>query len=92
MMLIFVFIQLLAAIGMIYGFVEINSPQKMLGANMAVEGIIHEEIEVTLEDNLEDDDEIDDFNLGIFQNFHLWQYLKEQNICLSMRLSVKKEP
>ena len=55
---------MLAAIGMIYGFVEINSPQKMLGANMAVEGIIHEEIEVTLEDNLEDDDEIDDFYLG----------------------------
>ena len=61
---------------MIYGFVEINSPQKMLGANMAVEGIIHEEIEVTLEDNLEDDDEIDDFYLGTFQNFHLCQHLK----------------
>jgi hypothetical protein len=51
-------LQLLATIGMIYGFVEINSPEKMVGAsNEAVEGIIHEELETSADDNLDDDDD-----------------------------------
>ena len=43
---------------MIYGFVEINSPEKMMGAsNEAVEGIIHEELETSADDNLDDNDD-----------------------------------
>ena len=42
---------------MIYGFVEINSPEKMVGASHEVEGIIHEELETSADDNLDDDDD-----------------------------------
>jgi len=57
-MMIAGFYTLLATIGMIYGFVEINSPEKMMGAsNEAVEGIIHEELETSADDNLDDDDD-----------------------------------
>ena len=43
---------------MIYGFVEINSPEKMMGASLeAVDGMIHEELETSVDDNLDDDDD-----------------------------------
>ena len=43
---------------MIYGFVEINSPEKMMSASTgAVEGLIHEELETSADDNLDDDDD-----------------------------------
>ena len=41
---------------MIYGFVEINLPEKMVEASHEVEGIIHEELETSADDNFDDDD------------------------------------